>query len=103
MKKAIRLTENDLVRLVKRVISEQNKLDIVVTQGSRAHGTLKGKTLTIETENGQVQKFEVTTTLPQGEFMFEHGKDGQFYGYDPNKKKGDVGHKVKITILRKLK
>lgn len=103
MKKAIRLTENDLVRLVKRVISEQNKPDIVVTQGSRAHGTLKGKTLTIETENGQIQKFEVTTTLPQGKFMFEHGKDGQFYGYDPKKKKGEPGHKVKITILRKLK
>jgi len=93
MKKVVRLTENDLANIVKRVILEQKKFNLVVNQGSRAQGEIKGNLMTITTEGGQVQRFIVKTALPQGRFMFEYGKDGQYYGYDGN------GKKIQIYIL----
>ena len=79
MKKVIRLTESDLKNLIGRVIEEQKKFNLVVTQGSDAQGNLKDNILTITTESGQVQKFVVKTGLPQGDFMFTYGKDGKYY------------------------
>jgi hypothetical protein len=90
MKKVIKLTESDLKELVKRVILEQKKFSLVVTQGSTAEGELKNNIMTITTENGQVQSFIVKTALPQGKFMFEYGKDGKYYGYDKNGKKVEI-------------
>jgi hypothetical protein len=97
MKKVVRLTESDLTRIVKKVISEQKKFSLVVTQGSDAQGNLKGNILTITTESGQVQKFTVKTGLPQGDFLFNHGKDGKYYGVDRK------GKKYQIVLLEKIK
>jgi hypothetical protein len=41
-------------------------------------------------------KFLVKTKLPQGKFMFEHGEDGKYYGYDSS------GKKHEIIVLKKL-
>ena len=96
-KKVIRLTESDLAKIVKKVISEQKKFELVVTQGSNAQAELKDNIMTITTEGGQVQKFVVKTALPQGKFMFEYGKDGKYYGFDKN------GRKLEIKLLDKVK
>lgn len=98
MKKVIRLTENDLVNLVKRVISEQKKFELFVTQGSDADGLLKDNVLTITTESGREQKFKVKTALQPGKFMFHYGKDGKYYGFDPKTNK-----KIEIHLLEKIK
>ena len=96
-KRVIKLTESDLTKIIKKIISEQKKFELVVTQGSTAEGELKGNVMTITTENGQVQKFEVKTALPSGKFMFEYGKDGKYYGYDKN------GKQIEIKLLDKAK
>jgi hypothetical protein len=95
-KKIIKLTESDLKSIIERVITEQKKFPLVVNQGSNAEANLKGNVVTITTESGQVQKFIVKTSLPQGRFMFEHGKDGKYYGYDKNRRK------VEIKLLEKI-
>lgn len=97
MKKVIKLTESDLTKIVKKIINEQKKFELVVTQGSNAEGELKGNVMTITTENGQVQKFIVKTALSEGKFMFEYGKDGKYYGYDKN------GKKLEIKLLDKAR
>jgi len=98
MKKVIRLTENDLVRLIKKVINEQKKFELIVTQGSDAEASLKDNIVTITTEMGRVQKFKVKTSLPQGKFLFHHGKDGKYYGYNQKTNK-----KTEIIFLEKIK
>jgi hypothetical protein len=97
MKKVIRLTEADLTKIVKMVIEEQKKFELFVTQGSNAQGNLSKNILTITTESGRQQKFVVKTSLPEGDFMFEYGKDGRYYGFDKN------GRKLEIKLLDKVK
>lgn len=98
MKKVIRITEGDLIKIVQNVLNEQKKFKLVVTQGSDAHGNIKKNVLTITTESGTKQKFEVKTALPEGDFMFHYGKDGKYYGFHPK-----TGKKLEITLLDKLK
>ncbi len=92
-KKVIRLTEADLAKIVSKVIREQsNKGITIVNPGSNAEAKIvvdnKGKKLIVTTESGQKQEVYVKTGLPQGEFMFEMGKDGKsMFGYDPKTKK----------------
>ena len=75
MKKVIKLTENDLINLVKRVIKEQNvpkpkKIDIRATEGSSPEAKIsveKGeKVLHVSYESGMNpdQKFVITTEYP---------------------------------------
>lgn len=75
MKKIIRLTENDLIKLVKRVVEEQNvpkpkPIDIRATEGSSSEGKIsveKGnKVLHVHYESGlnPDQKFVVQTAFP---------------------------------------
>ncbi len=89
-KKIIKLTENDLINLVKRVISEQKKFDLGVNPGQTLEGELIGDILTLTSEMGKVHIFKVKTSLPLGKFMFEFGKDGKYYGYDKNGKKHEI-------------
>jgi hypothetical protein len=96
-KKVVQLTENDLINLVKRVITEQKKFELLINQGQTMEGELNGNIMTLTTENGQVQIFLVKTALPTGKFMFEYGKDGNYYGYDKN------GKKYGISLLEKRK
>lgn len=98
MKKTIRLNESDLIRLVRKVINEQKKFELFVTQGSDAQGSLKDNVLTISTESGRTQKFKVKTALQPGKFMFHYGKDGKYYGFDPKTNK-----KIEIHLLEKIK
>jgi hypothetical protein len=98
MKKVIKLTENELVRLVNRVINEQKKFELIVTQGSDAEASLKDNVVTITTEMGRVQKFKVKTSLPEGKFLFHYGKDGKYYGFNPKTNK-----KTEIIFLEKIK
>ena len=98
MKKVIRITESDLIKLVQNVLNEQKKFELFVTQGSDAQGKLKENVLTIETESGRTQKFKVKTALKDGSFMFHYGKDGKYYGFDPKTNK-----KIEIILLEKLK
>ena len=93
MKKKIRLTEQDLVNLIKKIIVEQKvKTITIVTPGENAEGeiviTKDGrKKLKVKTEN-QEQEIFVKTALPQGKFMFEMGSDGKLmYGYEPKTRK----------------
>ena len=90
MKKVIKLTESDLTRIVKRVIQEQKKFDLMIAPGSNSQAQLKGDVLTIMSEDGRQQKFQVKTGLPQGTFMFQYGKDGKYYGFDNNNKKYEI-------------
>lgn len=101
MKKVIRLTENDLVNLIGRIIKEQEtpKTIKIVTPGQKAEGEIieKGgkKTLKVRTESGREQSISVQTSLPNGKFMFEMGKDGKkMFGYHPSTKK-----KIEILAL----
>jgi hypothetical protein len=94
MKKIIKLTESDLKRIVKRVISEQKDRKItIVTPGSNAEAEIKmdaegNKVLVVKTETGREQSMKVKTALPKGSFMFEMGKDGErMFGYEPKTKK----------------
>lgn len=94
MAKIIRLTETDLKKIVKRVISEQKDKKItIVTPGSNAEAEIKmdaegNKVLIVRTETGREQSLKVKTALPKGEFMFEMGKDGErMYGYEPKTNK----------------
>jgi hypothetical protein len=94
MKKIIKLTESDLKRIVKRVISEQKDKKItIVTPGSNAEAEIKmdtegNKVLVVKTETGREQSMKVKTALPKGSFMFEMGKDGErMFGYEPKTKK----------------
>ena len=98
MKKVIKLTENDLINLVKRVIREQEtpkvkKIDIRATEGSSPEVKIsleKGKkVLHVHYESGlnKDQKFVVTTEHPatvepkgvyavyKGNNVFELGKN----------------------------
>ncbi len=94
MKKIIKLTESDLKRIVKRVISEQKDKKItIVTPGSNAEAEIKmdaegNKVLVVKTETGREQSMKVKTALPKGSFMFEMGKDGErMFGHEPKTKK----------------
>ncbi len=90
MAKIIKLTENDLLKLVKRVINEQKKFDLGISPGQTLEGELIGDILTLTTEMGKVHIFKVKTSLPAGKFMFEFGSDGKYYGYDKNRKKYEI-------------
>jgi hypothetical protein len=90
MKKVIKLTESDLTNIVKRVIKEQKKFDLMIAPGSNAQAQLSGNILTIMTEDGAKQKLQVKTSLPEGRFMFQYGKDGKYYGFDNNNKKYEI-------------
>lgn len=90
MAKIIKLTENDLLKLVKRVINEQKKFDLGISPGQTLEGELIGDILTLTTEMGKVHIFKVKTSLPTGKFMFEFGSDGKYYGYDKNRKKYEI-------------
>jgi hypothetical protein len=101
MAKIIKLTEADLQKIVKRVIKEQNapKTITIVTPGQTAEGEIieKGgkKTLKVRTESGREQSISIQTSLPNGKFMFEMGKDGKkMFGYHPTTKK-----KIEIVAL----
>lgn len=90
MGKIIKLTENDLLKLVKRVINEQKKFDLGINPGQSLEGELIGDTLTLTSEMGRVHIFKVKTSIPTGKLMFEYGKDGKYYGYDKNGKKHEI-------------
>lgn len=90
MGKIIKLTENDLLRLVKKVIEEQKKFDLGINPGQNLEGELIGDILTLTSEMGKVHIFKVKTSLPPGKFMFEFGKDGKYYGFDKNQKKHEI-------------
>lgn len=75
MAKIIKLTENDLIKLVKRVINEQNapkpkRIDIRATKGSSPEAKIsleKGKKVlhvTYESGMNPAQKFVVETDFP---------------------------------------
>lgn len=98
MKKTLRLTESNLIRLVQKVINEQKKFELFVNQGSDAEGSLEDNILTISTERGRTQKFKVKTALQAKKFMFHYGKDGKYYGFDPKTNK-----KIEIHLLEKIK
>lgn len=98
MAKIIRLTESDLKEIVKKVIEEQKKFDLRINPGQRIEGNLKNGIMTLRTEMGNVQKFTVKTGLPDGNFMFEYGKDGKYYGYNST-----TGKKTEILIVAKTK
>lgn len=97
-KKVIRLTESDLEKIVKKVISEQKKFDLMIRPSQTLQGNLKGGIMTLTSEMGNVQKFKVKAGLPDGDFMFEYGKDGKYYGYHPK-----TGRKTEILIFEKVK
>lgn len=120
MKKVIKLTEAQLVRIINDVIKEQNvikkqapksapvlklssKIDII-GNGQTAHGNIilhkNKKVLVVTTELGNKQGMYVKTNLPvdtninddkQG-FMFELSKDGKrMFGYnDKTNKKIEI-------------
>lgn len=90
MGKIIKLTENDLLKLVKRVINEQKKFDLGINPGQSLEGELIGDTLTLTSEMGRVHIFKVKSSIPKGKLMFEYGKDGKYYGYDKNGKKHEI-------------
>lgn len=90
MKKIIKLTESDLVNIVKKVISEQKKFELFINPGQEVEGELLGDLITLTTEMGRTQIFKVKTTLPAGKFMFEYGKDGKYYGFDRKGKKHEI-------------
>lgn len=98
MKKVIKLTENDLINLVRRVITEQSspeniKINIKATEGSSPEAKIsieKGKkVLHVKHESGlnRDQKFVVMTDYPatvvpksvfvvfKGKNLFELGKN----------------------------
>lgn len=111
MKKVIKLTEAQLVEVIKNVIEEQKvmpkstpiknlvgKIDAVFP-GQTAQGEImvknNKKILTITTESGNTQSMYVNTNLPVGGFMFELGKDGKrMYGYESKS-----GKKIEIFPL----
>jgi hypothetical protein len=95
-KKIIKLTESDLTNIVKRVINEQKKVDVGVGMGQTSQGKLSNDTMILMDEGLNQYKFLVKTKLPQGKFMFEHGEDGKYYGYDSS------GKKHEIIVLKKL-
>jgi len=88
--KIVRLTEGDLINLVQRVITEQQKFQLFINPGQTAEAELIGDILTIFSQMGKDQIFKVKTSLPKGKFMFEFGKDGKYYGYDKNRKKHEI-------------
>lgn len=98
MKKVIRLSESDLRKIVKKVISEQKKFDLMLFPGQNVEGNYNNGVLTLTTEMGRVQKFKAKAGLPNGDFMFEYGKDGKYYGYHPK-----TGRKTEILLFEKLK
>lgn len=94
MKKIIKLTESDLKRLIEKVIKEQKTLDIRVTKGSSAQGTIaleNGKkvlTLTYESGLNPDQKFVVETTFPalvEPRGVFVTYKGNNVFSLGPNK------------------
>lgn len=104
MKKIIRLTESDLVKLVKKVIKEQNstKKITIVTPGKNAECTIKknsdgSKSLTVRTETGREQTISVEDDSPVGNFMFEMGSDGNTMSIldSKSKKKKTIKAKTK--------
>ena len=97
MGKTIKLTESDLLKLVKRVIKEQKTFDLGINPGQSLEGELIGDVLTLTSEMGRVHIFKVKTTLPKGKLMFEYGKDGKYYGYDK------AGKKHEIFLIEKRK
>lgn len=96
-KKIIKLTESDLMNIVKRVINEQKKVDVGIGMGENSEAKLSNDTMILMDESGNQYKFLVKTKLPQGNFMFEHGEDGKYYGYDSKS-----GKKHEIIVLKKL-
>jgi len=88
--KIVRLTEGDLINLVKRVITEQKKFELFMNPGQTAEAELIGDMLTIFSQMGKDQIFKVKTSLPKGKFMFEYSKDGKYYGYDKRGKKHEI-------------
>lgn len=97
MAKVIKLTEQDLIKIVKKVITEQKKFDITILPGQQAQANLKAGVMTITTETGNAQRFKVKAGLPDGNFMFEMGKDGKYYGYHPK-----TGRKTEVLIFEKI-
>ena len=97
-KKIIRLTESDLKEIVKKVILEQKKFDLMIRPGQTLEATIKGGIMTLKSEMGNTQTFKVKAGLPDGKFMFEYGKDGKYYGYHPK-----TGRKSEILIFEKIK
>jgi len=90
MAKIIKLTENDLIKLVRRVIKEQKTFDLGINPGQTLEGELSGDVLTLMSQMGVVHIFKVKTTLPKGKLMFLFGKDGRYYGYDKRGKKHEI-------------
>jgi len=91
MKKVIRITENDLKTIVKKIIKEQKTITLV-TPGQNAEAEIldRGgkKILKVRTETGREQILTVKTTLPIGKFLFEMGEDGKrMFGFDPKTRK----------------
>ena len=99
-KKIIRLNENDLRKIVERVIQEQKKGITLVFPGKNAEAEIvvdeKGKKLIVTTESGRSQEVYVKTALPKGKFMFEMGKDGKrMFGFEPK-----TGKKMEIFLVQ---
>lgn len=95
--KVVKLTESDLEKIVKRVISEQKKFDLKIFPGQNLQAKLNQGVLTLTSEMGNVQRYMVKTALPDGNFMFEYGKDGKYYGYHPKTKR-----KTEILLIKKV-
>ena len=97
-RKIIRLTESDLTMIVKKVISEQKKFDLMIRPGQTLEANLKNGIMTLRSEMGNTQSFKVKAGLPDGDFMFEYGRDKKYYGYHPK-----TGRKTEILIFEKIK
>ena len=58
-RKIIRLTESDLTMIVKKVISEQKKFDLMIRPGQTLEANLKNGIMTLRSEMGNTQSFKV--------------------------------------------